>query len=90
MLVIFDLATAISKIEHTCVEAINGQRQDIFPIRPIHFLGSLQTCHSPSIHQMPSDLPTGPSHLTPIYPPAHLFLIPQLTPQYLYQPMFHG
>ena len=34
--------------------------------RHIHFLGTLQTCHYLSIHQMSSDFPTKSSHLTPI------------------------
>ncbi len=55
--------------------------------RPMHFLGTLQTCHSTSIHQMPSDFPTGPSHLTPTTICSPVPLSPYYPPQYSYQPI---
>ncbi len=43
----------------TCLQAC------LTALRPMHFRGTFQTCHSSPVHKMPSDFPTNPGHLTP-------------------------
>lgn len=56
--------------------------------RHMHFWGTFQTCHSPPVHQMPSEFPTNPTHLFTLLNHTHLLThLPVIIPSVLYNPL---